>query len=358
MSSTQNVILDTSQYVKINDDPGSFLLQSHGDTVRIAFSDVKPTKSNTAFHELGGQASIPQMFQTPYYETFIWALAMTDSSSLTITRSNMDVPVAIKEPLNPTGNVSISNFLIEVAKGNIPGHSVVNKFGHNPLTLATGADVWAGLGTYGFYPTLAQTMELVSTSAADDANPAGTGAWTVLVFGLDENYLQVSETVSTDGLVPVVLENTYIRMSSAIIMTAGSAESNVGAISIRIAGAGTVGAFIGINDGQTQQAIYTIPASKTGFFLKGYVGMMEANKNGEDATFNWKMRPINGGNGAWQIKGRVGLVNIGTSTWQYEYGAPAGPIPEKTDIRIEVEVASTTVDSVGGFDLLLVDDGY
>lgn len=90
---TQNVILDTTQYVKINNETGSFLLQSHGDTVRIAFSDDKPVRSNTAFHELGGQAGIESVLQVPPIETFIWALAMTTSSKMTITKLNIYVPV-------------------------------------------------------------------------------------------------------------------------------------------------------------------------------------------------------------------------------------------------------------------------
>ena len=105
MSSTQNVILDTSQYVKINDDPGSFLLQSHGDTVRIAFSDLKPAKSNTAFHELGGQAGVESVLQVPPIETFIWVLAMTDRSKLTITKLNEGIPV---KDIDSNGRMSLN----------------------------------------------------------------------------------------------------------------------------------------------------------------------------------------------------------------------------------------------------------
>ena len=76
--------LDTSQYVKVNSAPGSFTLQAHRDTVRIAFSDVKPALGNTAHHELGG-ALKESILQIPYTETGIWVLAMTDRSKLTVT---------------------------------------------------------------------------------------------------------------------------------------------------------------------------------------------------------------------------------------------------------------------------------
>jgi len=106
--STQNVLLDTSQYVQITSDYGSFLLQSHRDTVRIAFSDAKPAKSNTAFHELGGQAGIESVLDVSPIETFIWALAMTSSSKLTITETDGNIPVSIESPLEPNGSVPVT----------------------------------------------------------------------------------------------------------------------------------------------------------------------------------------------------------------------------------------------------------
>ena len=48
------------------------------------------------------------------------------------------------------------DYYLEIAKGNVPGNSVVNKFGHNPLadagtTGATPQDVWGGGDLYPFY---------------------------------------------------------------------------------------------------------------------------------------------------------------------------------------------------------------
>jgi hypothetical protein len=68
------------------------------------------------------------------------------------------------------------------------------------------------------------------------------------------------------------------------------------------------------------------------------------------------MKLNNGVNGAWLVQGEIGCVNSGSSHWQYEYGIPAGPLPEKTDIRIELTTASAIFDAVGGYDLLLVDN--
>jgi len=250
-----------------------------------------------------------------------------------------------------------TDFFLEVSKGNIAGHSAVNKFGHNEAVPTPGADIWAGGGTYTFYPTTGQAMQVSSTSPLDTLT--GTGARTLIVYGLNSSWHEVSETVNLNGTTPAILNNTYIRMYRAVVLYVGTSESNVGGISVEEqGGAGSTGAFIEAGDGQTQQAIYTIPKGKTGYFIKGYVALANANKNGEDGTFQWKARLNNGFTGAWAVKGEMTLVNIGSSHWAYEYGVPAGPLPEKTDIKLEMTTASGIMDTVGGFDLVLVDDGY
>jgi hypothetical protein len=99
-----------------------------------------------------------------------------------------------------------------------------------------------------------------------------------------------------------------------------------------------------------------VPNNKTAYFIKGYVALATGDKTAENGTFRWLIRLNNGLNGAWLVQGEVGLVNLGSSHWQYEYGVPAGPLPEKTDIRIALVTESTTFDTVAGFDLVLVDN--
>jgi len=70
------------------------------------------------------------------------------------------------------------NFYLEVAKGNIPGHSAVNKFGHNGAVAMTGEDVWAGGGDYGFFPTSAVSIDIKSDDDEDGGAGTDTGALT------------------------------------------------------------------------------------------------------------------------------------------------------------------------------------
>lgn len=90
------------------------------------------------------------------------------------------------------------DFLIEVAKGNIAGHSFVHKFGKNE-DLGTGAreDIWDGGGTYGFWPLTAQSMELLSSSANDTGTTVSSGTAT---GGSTTSLVDSGATFVTDGV--------------------------------------------------------------------------------------------------------------------------------------------------------------
>jgi hypothetical protein len=292
---------------------------------------------------------------------FAFLLGMTTILAMGAGFYNVATAVSISGPLNNQGKVSVSyeNFLIEVAKGNVPGHSIVNKFGENPaVTTATDPeDVWAGGGIYDFYPTSAQSVLAASTDADD--TDGGAGARTITFYGLDASWNAANETVTLNGTNSVALTNTYRRMFRGVVLTAGASSANEGDITVTNA-AGDVAIHIDAGDGQTQQAIYTVPNNTTAYFLKGYVGMSDGGNSAsrESVQFKWKARLNNGVNGAWATKGQIECINDGATWWQYEYGAPSGPLPEKTDVRIEAVEVSATLGVVGGFDLLLVEDGY
>lgn len=118
---TTRVNLDVTQYVRVTSDPlipSSLLLQSHRDTVCVAFSTVKPAKSNDVFHDLGGEH--PPL-NIPMTEITCWALAMTERSALTVTeqripieltdRGGIGVGVFIQDQTTPLLNLKFLNRL-------------------------------------------------------------------------------------------------------------------------------------------------------------------------------------------------------------------------------------------------------
>ena len=79
---TGSVVLDTTQYVRVNAGLNPLVLQAHRDTVRVAFNDVRPAVADTAFHQFSGADPIHSV---PALDTNVWVLAMTESSSLVVT---------------------------------------------------------------------------------------------------------------------------------------------------------------------------------------------------------------------------------------------------------------------------------
>lgn len=97
------------------------------------------------------------------------------------------------------------NWLIDVGKGLIPGHSILHKFGYGSVGTSL-TPVTSSL-TYQT-PTTATALEILSSDANDTA--AGTGARTVTVEGLDGSGNPLTETVSMNGTAAVALSNSFL----------------------------------------------------------------------------------------------------------------------------------------------------
>lgn len=90
---TVSVNLDTSQYVQVNTAFNPMVLQAQNDTVRITLSAAQPVVDNKVFHILGGKDA-PLHF--PSIDTNVWALAITDKSSLIVSETE-PAPVALHD---------------------------------------------------------------------------------------------------------------------------------------------------------------------------------------------------------------------------------------------------------------------
>ena len=90
---TVKVNLSTTEYVQVNTAFNPILLQAHRDSVRIALSELKPVKGNDVFHQLGGD---DQPLNLHSIDTNVWALAMTDRSSLIVSETE-PYPIALHD---------------------------------------------------------------------------------------------------------------------------------------------------------------------------------------------------------------------------------------------------------------------
>ena len=78
---TTKANLIKGQYTLVSQGGKPVLLQAHNDEVRIAFSDAQPTPGNSVFHLL--QARKTLFFK--YNDTQIWAMPLTQNSSMVLT---------------------------------------------------------------------------------------------------------------------------------------------------------------------------------------------------------------------------------------------------------------------------------
>lgn len=230
-----------------------------------------------------------------------------------------------------------TEFDINVAAGIVTTMANVHKFGAVVTSSATYDTVWTEKGAYSF-PTSASVVNIISSSSTDD-DSANTGAETVVIQGLDGDYNEVEETLSTDGTSSVTGSQSFLRVHRAFV---ASGVTNVGDIDIRHGT--TVVCQIAADMGQSQVAYYTIPAGKSGY-LRSFAATM--NKNQENSVRLFQ-RPFGG---VFRVASELNLYNSNMHT---TFSIPIY-FTEKTDLEVRTYTgANCTVSAM--FDLLVVDN--
>ena len=144
---------------------------------------------------------------------------------------------------------------IQVSRGLIRGATVRNIFGYNTAVTTAFIPAWEFVSAY-TYPVSAITMTVTSASASDDGK-------TLLIQGLDANYVEISDTVTINGGGDINTNIPFFRIND-VILTSGA--TNVGLITISNTGKTVNYAGIRAGDGRNQASIYTVPANKE-FYL-------------------------------------------------------------------------------------------
>jgi len=165
-------------------------------------------------------------------------------------------------------------FELQVARGQIPGHTIVHVFGHNPdIDDDEEATIWPIDGLLG-HPDEPVFMTISSSSADDTA--AGTGARTVFIEGVNGTGGLATEIVTLNGQTPVSTANKYDAIERMIVQTVGSGEANAGII---YAGTGAVSSgvpdvpysAIGIGENNSLVGHWTCPKGYTGYLINGQI---------------------------------------------------------------------------------------
>jgi len=253
---------------------------------------------------------------------------------------------------------------LAIAEDLVTGKTFIHKFGNAPdfdaadneITVWDGANngLFAGSPPASYtYSTIADIGTISSSDAGDDQ--------TLEILGLDTNYALVTQTKTLDGQNDVLLDTVLLRVFR--VTNIGSTDI-AGIVYLRVNGSGqasgvpsvanTVRAIINDGNNQTEMAIYTVPAGKTGFMRSWFASTAGANKN-SNYIIKLKARPFGQ---VFQLKHRSAVSDIGTSEHDHDYGEPEKFL-EKTDLEMRTQMTASGGSAASisaGFDVVIKDN--
>lgn len=232
-----------------------------------------------------------------------------------------------------TQNGRYEPFELQVARGQITGHTPVNIFGYQPSVGTVLYAVWEVVADY-VYPASATTMLLYSSSASDVNVP-------ITINGLDANFVPISETLTlTNGTTGVTTTKSYLRIQSIVV---ANGVDPVGTITLGNAGKTIVYAQINLvnvagvlrSAGRSQMSIYTVPAGHT-FYLYRVDAYSSQGGSGNNYA-NYRVQSRN------NVTSQT--LEVLSAPFSNNYNARRAipfPYTEKTDIQWQASVASGT----------------
>lgn len=213
-------------------------------------------------------------------------------------------------------------------------------FGRAPDVDNVKVDLWEGPTTTYVFPTAAVQMTVVSSSANDAA--AGTGVRQVLIHYLDASYAVQSETVTLNGTTPVnTVATDILRINGVHAVSVGS--GGVAAGNLSVANGGITYGYIKAGDNTARQAIFTIPAGKTGYISHWQTSSGAAS--GQPFCQTTLLATTHDGimhSGVFLVQDEQGTQNGGITI---NFPTPI-PVPAQTDIKLRVISNSATANAV------------
>ena len=164
-------------------------------------------------------------------------------------------------PVSKTNRVPTADYEMDVSRGLIAGEAPFQIIGFNNGLSTVEETIW-GHSARWVPATTAETCNIVSTDIDDDDDPAGAGARTVAVSGIDGSLAEVSEVIALNGTSNVLTVNSYEAINSLMVLTAGASRTNEGAITAIQSSSGLVLNQMGPLLGVSRSAIVMVPAGK------------------------------------------------------------------------------------------------
>ena len=246
--------------------------------------------------------------------------------------------------------LSQPDFLLVVAMGLVPGVSIVTKFAENPLIAsAVPADIWDYPGEEIY--TFSTGADIDSISSDND-----TDTEEILIFGLDENLIEVVQVIALTGQTRRAIDTPLMRVWRAYNSNGTPTLGNVYIYENTALSGGApvdttkVRGYVAVAEQNTLMGVYTVPAGKTGFF--NGLTLSVSKKVSSIAEFTGKVREFGG------VFRTVSRFSVSSSGSSHVFLNPTSfdPFPEKTDFVGHVDVSANDTGVSLTFDLILVDN--
>jgi len=198
------------------------------------------------------------------------------------------------------------------------------------------------------FPTVARVHDIVSSDGNDTS--AGTGARTVSVKGLDTNKEEIEEIITLNGITNVPTVNSYLRINSLEVLTAGTSEANEGIVKATAQTDLTITRQIEINKSIDHYLIFSVPSNKTALIQS--VGFSVNKKQSAKVDFTAiTITPL----GVRRVGTPTTLSTDGLTTIGQEFDTPI-IAPSGLDLLIRVESDANNTMVSGTITLILVDN--
>jgi len=253
-----------------------------------------------------------------------------------------------------------NEFYAEVAKGNVPGHSLIHKFGRNAAAGTTFVPMSLG-GVYRTpQPAAATALRIKAGNANDTA--AGSGAREITIQGLDETGALVTAVLATAGAsASANTSETFIRFFRAWVSASGTyasvaAGSHAADIVIENAAGSEDWGTIDVTSfpkAQTEIGAYSVPAGKTAYLLAATI---HSDSTKITTIIFFQRTSILDAAAPYDGMRMVFDVTVKEGMSEERPVSPSGPFAGPCDLGFLGKVGVGTAEVVVDFELLLVDD--
>jgi len=172
---------------------------------------------------------------------------------------------------------------LNVSRGLVQDAEVRNINGYQVAGDTTLRALWEFAATDYVFPTSAITMTVTSANTSDDGK-------SLLIKGLDDNYLEITDTVTITGGGDVNTNIPFFRINDIMLLTG---TINVGLITVQNTGKTVKYGGIRAGDGRNQASIFTVPADHC-FYLYRIEAFSNDSSSAKPANFRNYVRNASG----------------------------------------------------------------